>query len=923
MIHEDIAEVEENLTDNVSTNHNSTTNVLEEMSNFVFTSKYARYDKKKKRRETWEEAIDRVMNMHLKKYYYLSTEDQDEIRWAFDMVKQKRCVPSMRSMQFGGIAIEAHNARMFNCGVRHIDSLRSFAESFYLLLCGVGLGFGISKKFLSRLPDLVNGENKTGTILTYTIEDNIEGWADSVEALLMCYFKNTPYTGRKIVFDYSKIRKKGAELKTGGGKAPGYKGLKHAHIKIKELLDDIIENKQQRKLKSINAYDILMHCSDAVLSGGIRRAATATIFDETDEEMLNAKTSFIVDKVKGFYLDEDTNKWNGIVYLGKKKYNIEGMSQFDYDWLLQSNTISWFHVEPQRARSNNSVLIMKDTLTKEKLTKIIEQTKMFGEPGFVFADHKDQLFNPCITKDTLITTHIGDLGILEVLERLNEDEVLFALTYNQTTELLEYKQIFYGEKTRENVQVITIITDKDILRVTPNHKVYTINKDWIDASDLELGDEILSIDKVGEFDSTLNYTSFEDSNVRIIKATTFNDQEIIKKLIFNKSILHIDEINYEIKISTIKNIKMSTNEDVYDISVEDNQNFFANNVLVHNCFEIGFIPVTEDGICAVQFCNLTSINGKKINSLEEFENASKAATIIGTLQAGYTDFKYLHHTAKQLTEEEALLGVSITGMMDKPKILLNGEYQKKVALQNIETNKKWAKKIEIQSAARLNALKPEGSSALVLQSASGIHPHHSHKYFRRIQANKVDNIYTHFKEFNQGHTEESLWSSTKTDDIITFPIEIPKSAIVKSDLTAIKHLEIAKNTQKNWVISGSKTEKNTKGINHNVSLTVIVKNDKFDESGNIIEKGEWEDVVNYLFENKEYFTAVSFISDSGDKDYAQAPNESVITQEDEEKFQLLLNTFKHVDYSTLKEDKDETEFQQTIACAGNQCEVVF
>ena len=213
----------------------NTVNVLEEMSNYVFTSKYARYDKVKKRRETWEEAVDRVMEMHLKKYFYLSEEDKNEIRWAFQMIKEKRCVPSMRSMQFGGIAIEAHNARMFNCGVRHIDSLRSFAESFYLLLCGVGIGFGISKRFLSRLPDLVDGENKTGTILTYTIEDNIEGWADSVEALLMCYFKNTPYTGRKIVFDYSKIRKKGAELKTGGGKAPGYKGLKHAHIKIKEI----------------------------------------------------------------------------------------------------------------------------------------------------------------------------------------------------------------------------------------------------------------------------------------------------------------------------------------------------------------------------------------------------------------------------------------------------------------------------------------------------------------------------------------------------------------------------------------------------------------------------------------------------------------------------------------------------------------
>lgn len=110
-------------------------NFLDEVSNFIFTSKYARYNEKLKRRETWEEAIDRVLNMHLKKYSFLAKEDKDKIKWAFDLVKQKRIVPSMRSIQFAGLAIEAHNARIFNCAVRHVDSIRSFSEIFYLLLC--------------------------------------------------------------------------------------------------------------------------------------------------------------------------------------------------------------------------------------------------------------------------------------------------------------------------------------------------------------------------------------------------------------------------------------------------------------------------------------------------------------------------------------------------------------------------------------------------------------------------------------------------------------------------------------------------------------------------------------------------------------------------------------------------------------------
>jgi ribonucleoside-triphosphate reductase len=203
----------------------------DELSKFIFTSKYARYRDTDKRRETWDEAVTRLEAMHLKKFAWLKNDEKKEIKEAFNFVREQRAVPSMRSLQFGGKAIEAHEARMFNCAVRHVDSLRSFSEIFYLLLCGNGVGIGVSKKFLKRLPDLVDADDKTGIVLPYAVEDTIEGWADSVEALLGCYFRNTPYTGRKIVFDYSKIRKKGAPLKTGGGKAPGYRGLKKCSLK--------------------------------------------------------------------------------------------------------------------------------------------------------------------------------------------------------------------------------------------------------------------------------------------------------------------------------------------------------------------------------------------------------------------------------------------------------------------------------------------------------------------------------------------------------------------------------------------------------------------------------------------------------------------------------------------------------------------
>lgn len=704
-------------------------NYLEEISNYIFTCKYARYNEKLKRRETWEEAVERVLQMHLKKYSFLGKEDKDKIIWAFDLVKQKRNVPSMRSLQFGGPAIEAHNARIFNCSVRHIDSIRSFAETFYLLLCGCGVGIGLSRQFLNRLPDLVNEKDKTGSVITYTVQDTIEGWADSLEALLLCYFKNTAYTGRKIVFDYSKIRKKGEILKTGGGKAPGFRGLKNAHIKIKQLLDHIIEFKGQSRLKSINAYDIIMHSADAVLSGGIRRSATSTVFDKDDEDMLNAKTYFKVDRVFAFdeIGEETVGGFTSKIFEGKVSFEGQKIEvkvkEFELEKLRNEKLINWYHLFPQRGRSNNSILLKRNEVSKEEFDAIVKRTREFGEPGFVFTDDLKANFNPC--------------------------------------------------------------------------------------------------------------------------------------------------------------------------------------------FEINFIPITEDGVCGCQFCNLTSINGRMIDTYEKFKESTEASAIIGTLQAGYTNFPYLSNAAKKLTEAEALLGCSITGMMDNPKILLNEKYQKEMANLAKSVNIEWANKLNIKPAARVTCIKPEGTASLVLGTGSGIHPHHARKYIRRVQNNKIDNVYKFFKKHNKHMCEESVWSANKTDDVISFPIEVSENAMIKKDLTAIEHLEIIKKTQKNWVIEGTNQDVNKKDITHNVSCTVQVA------------ENEWNEVIEYIYNNRKFFSAISLLPKSGDKLYQQAPMEEIVSDKDKEIWNDIIDKFVSVDYTKLSEEDDKTLLQQEVACAGGQCELIF
>jgi ribonucleoside-triphosphate reductase len=646
----------------------------QDIADYIFASKYARYLEDEKRRETWDEAVDRVKDMHVRRFYEdLDEEAKAEFDWAFEMIRQKKIVPSMRAMQFGGAAVEAHNARMFNCAVRHMDSIRSFAEVFYLLLCGCGVGIGLTDKYLSRLPDLVTAENKTGIVITYQVEDSIEGWADAIEALLNCYFVNTAYTGRKIVFDFSRIRPAGSPLKTGGGKAPGHEGLKQALSRIKTLLDRIIEEEGVTRLRTVDAYDISMHTADAVLSGGVRRSAMSVIFDKNDELMLNAKVG------------------------------------------------NWFDENPQRARSNNSVLLLRSETTEDELSAIMDRTREWGEPGFVFGDTEDVLYNPC--------------------------------------------------------------------------------------------------------------------------------------------------------------------------------------------FEVSFVPVTDDGVCGVQFCNLTSVNGSQVQSDQDLYDAVKAAAIVGVLQKAYTDFKYLSHVAKQLTDDEALLGVSMTAMMDNPRVMFNEVVQRKAAEEVVATDLRWSRIIGVKQAARTNVIKPEGTSTIVLKSmASGIHAAHSRFMLRRVQANKLDNVYRFFKSLNPHATEESLWSAAKTDDVITFPIVNPKGAQFKKDLTALSHLDLIKRTQRNWVVPGT-TPVNKKPIHHNVSCTVVMKED------------EWEPVTKYLFKNRNYFAAVSFLADDGDNVYAQAPMQDIKTHEDVDKFIELMNNWIPVNYEWMTESTDETSLLQEAACAGGACEV--
>jgi ribonucleoside-triphosphate reductase len=297
--------------------------------------KYARYVPEKNRRETWEELVARNEEMHIKKYPHLA----EEIKAAYKFVYDKKVLPSMRSMQFSGKPIEINNARIFNCSYLPIDDYRAFSEIMFLLLSGCGVGYSVQTHHVENLPEI----RKPLKWKRYLVGDSIEGWADAVRMLTKAYFGHTS-TGP--LFDFRDIRVKGASLITVGGKAPGPEPLKIALVHMQAILD---RKKDGEKLTTVECHDIICHLADAVLSGGIRRAALIALFDLDDEDMLTCKFG------------------------------------------------NWWENNPQRGRANNSAVLLRNKIDREtflNLWKKIEASNS-GEPGFLFTNDKDAGTNPC------------------------------------------------------------------------------------------------------------------------------------------------------------------------------------------------------------------------------------------------------------------------------------------------------------------------------------------------------------------------------------------------------------------------------------------------------------------------------------------------------------------------------------------------
>ena len=305
-------------------------------------------------------------------------------------------------------------------------------------------------------------------------------------------------------------------------------------------------------------------------------------------------------------------------------------------------------------------------------------------------------------------------------------------------------------------------------------------------------------------------------------------------------------------------------------------------------------------------CNLSTINGAALQTVDDFLVACIQAAVIGTVQASYTVIPYLGPVTRYLNERDALLGVSVCGFMDNPEILFNPEVLERGARLCRATNEIVAQTIGIRSAARVTCVKPEGTASLLLGAASGIHPHHARHYFRRVQANRRDAVYRHFRATNPHMTEASVYRP-ETDDVITFAVEAPAHAILRDEVGAVDFLRFVQLVQRYWVLCGEAAGSRSPGLHHNVSNTCSVK------------PGEWDAVSEFIWLHREDFTGVALLGYEGDKRYPQAPREEVIGEDDLAKWNRL--RYETVNYTRLEESTDETKLKEVAACAGGACEL--
>lgn len=924
---------------------------IKALQEYTYISKYARYNKEAKRRETWIEATERVKEMHLVKYadrIAAFPELQEEIDWAFEMVRQRRVLGSQRCLQFGGKPVLKKNARAYNCfredtpfitshGVRTFADFSDGDKIMVLTHKGNWMSAIVrayGKQQLNRVTikrgkasfevDVTANHRwllKGGTETTELKEGDRLAFGPNIfndftyESALpdeklywaygFVYGDGTKTKDEHGIYRYSMVRLCGDDVKY----LPRFEELGFSSSSSHSLQGDTIvytgkylktlpdlEEDSPRLIRAFvrgfldadgekNKNDdspspyVTIQATGAETILFIRKAfPVAGVYLVSEEDLTGQETNFGI-------RTEQTVRFRIVNGFGQTAANfsidhIEENVSYETVWCLEVEGDHSF-VLPNGLVTGNCTVSYCDrirffqegfwlllcgcgvgfSVQKHHIAKLPEFTRRVPGMNNEWLDIKDGK----AVKKFLIPDSIEGwsdaLGVLLSSYFANSEfpgyegfkvEFDFSLIRPAGSSISSGSGKAPGpEPLRKALELIRVLLNDCMKKGQRYLRPIDAYDIMMHASDAVLSGGVRR-------SATICIFSLDDQEMVTAKTGNWFTENPQRGRSNNSALLLRDKTTK----AEFKGLMKSVQEfgEPGFVWADSTESMF------NPCVEINLYPQDENGVSGWAFCNLCEINGRKVKSREDWEKAAKAGAILGSLQAGFTDFEYLGKVSENIARREALLGVSITGMMDNPEILFDPKLQKEMAKLVIDTNEKIAPKLGINPTARATCIKPAGTTSCVLGTASGIHPHHAKRYFRRVQGNTMEAPLQFFKEFNEHAVEKSVWSANGTDEIITFCIEVPDGAKVKNDLDAIKLLEYVKLTQQNWVSAGKVKERcAAPWLTHNVSNTINVRPD------------EWDDVANFIYENRKFFGGISLLPVSGDLDYQQAPMATVHT----------------------------------------------
>lgn len=978
---------------------------------YIHQSKYARWREDLGRRENWEETVDRFIEQIERQTGHLgsdlSPEESEELRQA---ILNLEILPSMRAFMTAGKALERDNVAGYNCAYVAINRQHVFDEILYILCCGTGVGFSVERQFIKQLPEIPDEVFPTDT--TIKVRDSKIGWATAFRELISLL-----YAGNIPSWDMSAVRPEGTPLKTFGGRASGPGPLE-------ELFHYTIEVFRQavgRKLTSEECHGIVCKIGDVVVVGGVRRSALLSLFNPSDERMLNAKN--------GRWYDDPMREHYALANNSAAYTEKPDMERFLDKW---TTLVSSKSGEPG---------IFNREAAKVKCRSIgRDDTPEFG-------------VNPCVTADTWVMTDSGPKTVLD----------LIGESFNAVVDGSVYTSGgFWKTGIKE---VLSLVTQEGYqLRLTSNHRVMT-PKGWVEAETLRPGDKIklnnhrafegwpgigsfnegwllgeligdgnfsgtqaqvkfwgesqsLMLDRAVELihttvggrsdlvghthanysvassknladlasqygitngikavseeverassafqrgflkglfdaDGSVQGTQQKGISVRLSQSNIGNLRAVQRMLlrlgiqsaiyenrrgagvrilpdgkggqsefwcqaqhelvITNDNLfVYRDRVGFEEPAKSelldlllsqykrtpnrgnfevrVKEIFTDGLEAVYDCTVPDIHAFDANGLYVHNCGEI----ILRDR----QFCNLTEVVIRSDDTAENLARKVRLATILGTIQASFTDFRYLSKQWKKNCDEEALLGVSLDGVQDSPLTSFRADpLELGFLLQTLnyvarQTNRDWADRLGIERSAAITTAKPSGNSSQLVCSGSGMHPWYGKFLIRRTRGNKSDPV-SQVVQISGVHTEDEI-RHTDTTSVHSWAMKAPDTAVTRNDMTALDQL-------KHWIIYAESW------TDHNPSVTIYVR------------EHEWLEVGAFVFKHWDRMCGITFLPFS-DHIYQQAPYEEV----SEEKYlQYVSENPTEIQWDLLGEleTHDLTDGAKELACMSGSCVV--